>query len=89
LQRRLTAEKTSFAQLIDDTRRELTQHHLADQRTSLSEIAFLLGYSDQSTFFRACLRWFGEPPGEHRARLAATSSSPKPNRHDPISDLNH
>jgi AraC-like DNA-binding protein len=84
LQRRLMAEKTSFTQLIDDTRRELTQHHLADLRTSLSEITFLLGYSDQSTLFRACLRWFGEPPGEHRARLASTSPCRKPNRHSPV-----
>jgi len=34
---------------------------------TLSEIAYLLGYADQSTFFRASHRWFGESPGEYRA----------------------
>jgi len=70
-QRRLTSEGTSFSKLVDETRRELVQRHLADRRLSSSEIAYLVGYSDQSTFFRATHRWFGESPGEYRARLAA------------------
>lgn len=69
LQRRLADEGISFTRLVEDTRRELAQHHLADPRKSLSEIAYLLGYSEQSAFFRASLRWFGESPGEHRARV--------------------
>ncbi len=59
LQRRLADERTSFTQLVEDTRRELAQHHLADPRKSISEITYLLGYSEQSAFFRATLRWFG------------------------------
>jgi AraC-like DNA-binding protein len=42
---------------------------LADQRVTLAEIAYLLGYADQSTFFRASHRWFDEAPGEYRARV--------------------
>jgi AraC-like DNA-binding protein len=68
-QRRLAAEGTSFTDLVDETRRELAQHHLADTKLSTSEIAYLLGYADQSTFFRATHRWFGESPGEYRARV--------------------
>jgi AraC-like DNA-binding protein len=68
-QRRLTAEGTSFTELVDDTRRELAQHHLADKRVPITAIAYLLGYSDQSTFFRASHRWFGESPGEYRRRV--------------------
>jgi AraC-like DNA-binding protein len=68
-QRRLTSEGTSFSKLVDETRRELVQQHLADTRLTSSEIAYLLGYSDQSTFFRATHRWFGESPGEYRARV--------------------
>jgi len=68
-QRRLSAEGTSFTELIEDTRRELTQQHLADPRMTLADIAYLLGYADQSTFFRASQRWFGESPGEYRARV--------------------
>lgn len=69
-QRRLSDEATSFTGLVDETRRELAHRHLSDSQSSLSEIAYLLGYSDQSTFFRACIRWFGRSPGEHRVRLA-------------------
>jgi len=68
-QRRLAAEGTSFTVLVDDTRRELAQHHLADRRVTLAEIAYLLGYADQSTFFRASHRWFDEAPGEYRTRV--------------------
>ncbi len=68
-QRRLAAEGTSFTELVDDTRRELAQHHLANEQASMTEIAYLLGYSDQSTFFRASHRWFGESPGEYRRRV--------------------
>ena len=71
LRRRLTDEGTSYAQLVEDTRRELAQHHLTELRTPISEIAYLLGYSDQSTFFRASLRWFGESPSEYRARVSS------------------
>jgi AraC-like DNA-binding protein len=69
LQRRLGDERTSFTQLVDDTRRELAEFHLAEPKTSLSDIVYLLGYSDQSTFFRACLRWFGDTPTASRARF--------------------
>jgi AraC-like DNA-binding protein len=73
LQRRLTEEGTSFTQLVDDTRRELAEFHLADPRMPLTDIIYLLGYSDQSTFFRACLRWFGESPMASRTRLVRLS----------------
>jgi AraC-like DNA-binding protein len=68
-QRRLAEEGTSFTDLVEDTRRELAQHHLTDPRMTFAEIAYLLGYADQGTFFRASHRWFGEPPGEYRARV--------------------
>lgn len=70
LQRRLHAENTSFLQLLDETRRELARKYLADSRYSLGEVADLLGFVDQSNFFRACKRWFGMPPGQYRQRLA-------------------
>jgi AraC-like DNA-binding protein len=68
-QRRLAEEGVSFSELVDETRRELAQKHLGDPRLSFGEIAYLLGYSDQSTFYRACLRWFGASPGDYRSRL--------------------
>jgi AraC-like DNA-binding protein len=71
LQRRLHAEKTSFQQLLDDARRELARKYLADEHYSLGQVADLLGFVDQSNFFRACKRWFGLPPGQYRHQLAA------------------
>ncbi len=75
LQRRLADESTSFSDLVEDTRRELAQHHLADPRITLAEIAYMLGYSDQSTFFRSSHRWFGESPGEYRSRVLSAHHS--------------
>jgi AraC-like DNA-binding protein len=70
LQRRLEEEGTSFQQLRDDTRRELAQRYLRGPGSgSLSRVAELLGFEDQSNLFRACKRWFGESPGKYRARL--------------------
>ena len=69
MQRRLTAEGTSFQLLLDDTRRELAQHYLGQKTVSLADIAYLLGFSDQSSFFRASRRWFGSSPRDYRIRL--------------------
>lgn len=69
LQRRLLAEGTSFAQLLDDARRELGCKYLAEPHHSIPEVAELLGFADQSNFFRACKRWFGESPGHYRKRV--------------------
>ena len=71
LQRRLQAEGTSFQQLLDDTRRERAQRYLRKPNNSLKLVADLLGFEDQSNLFRACKRWFGESPGQYRARFCA------------------
>ena len=69
LHRRLAAEGTSFQRLLDDTRRELAQQYLGQKDVSLADTAYLLGFSDQSSFFRAARRWFGSSPGHFRLRL--------------------
>ncbi|WFU42044.1 AraC family transcriptional regulator [Bradyrhizobium sp. CB82] len=69
LQRRLEEEATSFVQLLDDTRRELADQYLGRLHLSLGQAAYLLGFADQSSFFRACRRWFKASPGEYRNRL--------------------
>lgn len=73
LQRRLQEEGTSYQQLLDDTRRELAEQYLGQVSLTLLEIAYLLGFADPSNFFRAFRRWFGETPGEYRARLGIAS----------------
>jgi AraC-like DNA-binding protein len=69
LQRRLEAEETSFQRLLDDTRRELAQQYLGQTEVSLADATYLLGFGDQSSFFRACKRWFGTSPRRYRIRL--------------------
>jgi AraC-like DNA-binding protein len=69
LQRRLGAEGTSFQRLVDDTRRDLAQQYLGQNDLSLADAAYLLGFRDRSSFFRASKRWFGTSPRHHRIRL--------------------
>jgi AraC-like DNA-binding protein len=69
LARRLRDEDTSFQKLVDGTRCDLAQNYLARPNMSLAEVAYLLGFSDQSAFFRACKRWFDVSPGQFRTGL--------------------
>ena len=71
LRRRLEEEGTSFQKILDDTRRELAQQYLVQQRYSVGEIAYMLGFADQGTLFRACRRWFDVSPKQYQARYAA------------------
>ena len=69
LQRRLQEESVSYQILLDSTRHELARQYLAEDRHTLTDVADLLGYVDSSNFFRACKRWLGVPPAQHRASL--------------------
>ena len=69
LQRRLETEATTFLQLLDDTRRELAEQYLGRLNLSLAQAAYLLGFADQRSFFRACKRWFKLSPGQYRHQL--------------------
>ncbi|MCC6623123.1 MAG: AraC family transcriptional regulator [Deltaproteobacteria bacterium] len=70
LQRRLDEEGTRFAALVDEVRAQTAKTLLADRTIALSEIAFLLGFSEQSAFTRAFKRWTGETPALARAQRA-------------------
>lgn len=69
LQRRLQEEGTSFAELRDRFRREMAVVILRDRRLAIYEVAYLLGYSEPSTFYRAFRRWMGTSPHEFRASV--------------------
>lgn len=62
LQRRLTEHGTSFQDEVDTVRRELAFQYLKDPHLGVSEVAFLLGYAELSTFDRAFKRWTGMTP---------------------------
>ncbi|MER2560426.1 MAG: helix-turn-helix domain-containing protein [Myxococcaceae bacterium] len=61
LQRRLASEGQSFDELLDETRRARALS-LLSTRASLAEVAFALGYADQSSFQRAFRRWTRQTP---------------------------
>jgi AraC-like DNA-binding protein len=69
LQRRLQAEKTTFNELLEESRRSIAVSYLADRKLAAYEVSFLLGYAEPATFFRAFKRWTGKTPQEYRASL--------------------
>lgn len=75
LQRRLTDEGVSFQTLVSDTRHQLALEHLADISLTLIEVAYLLGYEDQNSFFRAFRQWEAQTPSEWRAVNAVIRSA--------------
>ena len=76
LQRRIAGEGTTFRRLVDETRRELARHYLGQPSLALGEAAFLLGYEDPNSFFRAFSRWEGRTPGAWRASRKGRLTSP-------------
>lgn len=71
LQRRLTSEGVTFQQLVTDARRELAKHYLEHASLELNETAYLLGYEDANSFFRAFQQWEGTSPGAWRAKATS------------------
>jgi AraC-like DNA-binding protein len=69
LQRRLEVAGTSLRRLVDEERRALALHHIQNPRTSLVDIALLVGFADQSAFTRAFTRWVSRSPSEYRRFL--------------------
>jgi AraC-like DNA-binding protein len=66
LQRRLDAQQIRFVDILDRVRRKQAREFLAQPALPLSEVAILLGYSEQRSLSRACRRWFGTTPGALR-----------------------
>jgi AraC-like DNA-binding protein len=67
--RALNERGKTFKGQLDELRQILAQQYLADETLSLSEIALLLGYSEQSAFNRAFRQWTGSTPLKHRREL--------------------
>jgi AraC-like DNA-binding protein len=73
LQRRLSDAGTTFQQLVQVVRRDLARKYVAEKRVEFSEAAFLLGYEDINSFFRAFQAWEGTSPGQWRMRHGVPS----------------
>lgn len=70
VQRRLAAQGLCFEDIVDQLRRESAERYLPQTAIPLAHIAECLGYTSQTSFTRACRRWFGEAPQTLRRRLA-------------------
>ena len=68
LQNRLMLRGTTYGDLLSETRQELAEQYMRQNRHSVSEIAFLLGFSEISSFSRAFRAWTGESPSHYRER---------------------
>ncbi len=73
LQRKLADAETTYQQLVDETRRELALRYIENPHHSITDITFMLGFSQQSAFTRAFRRWTGAPPSEYRLRGTAAA----------------
>jgi len=73
LQRRLTEDGITFQQLTEEARRELARHYLLHSSLELNETAYLLGYEDANSFFRAFHDWEGTSPGHWRTLHLASA----------------
>ena len=69
LQNRLNEEGTTYQKLLDQVRKEIALDYLKQPDVTICEIAFLLGFSEQSAFNHAFKRWTGSPPGEYRQAM--------------------
>jgi len=75
LRRHLAEESTTFSEILDRLRNSLALRYLEDQRTSLQQIAWLLGYSELAAFNHAFKRWFGTSPRRARHLPASPASA--------------
>jgi AraC-like DNA-binding protein len=66
LQRRLARHGTTFEALVDCARKDLADRLLRDTDMVMSQLAGVLGYSEQSVLVWASRRWFGTTPTQHR-----------------------
>ncbi|HEX7323555.1 MAG TPA: AraC family transcriptional regulator [Mycobacterium sp.] len=73
LQRRLATAGTTFDKLVDRVRREAARRYLRDTDMSMTQLAGILGYAEQSVLTRACRRWFDASPLTARRQLRAST----------------
>ncbi len=70
LARRLAAESLNFSAVLESLKIDLARRYVADIDLSLSQVAWLLGYQEISSFTHAFRRWTGKTPRQARSRTA-------------------
>ncbi|MEZ8142427.1 AraC family transcriptional regulator [Enterovibrio norvegicus FF-33] len=74
LQRKLSEQGTCYKEILDNTRKRLTLSYIKQPHMSISEIGYLVGFSNVANFNRAFRRWEGCAPGEYRHNYLSTNS---------------
>lgn len=69
LQRQLRQQGTTFQALVDEVRREQAANYLRIPNMPAAKIADMLGFQEQSSFNKACMRWWRASPGQYRQQL--------------------
>jgi AraC-like DNA-binding protein len=77
LARHLSSEGTSYQRVVNDLRRDAARSYLSDPELSIGQVAYLLGYSEQSAFTTAFRRWTGQSPRAYRSALKVASKRPR------------
>ncbi len=75
LSRKLGAEGVGFADILEHLRSALAQRYLSERELPISEIAWLLGYCEVSSFTNAFKRWTGKTPSEYRSEETLVQGS--------------
>ncbi|WP_439135507.1 AraC family transcriptional regulator ligand-binding domain-containing protein [Pseudomaricurvus sp.] len=66
LQRKLAKEKSSYQEVLDKTRHQLALDYLQQPKLTITDTAYLLGFTEPSAFYRAFKKWHGMTPGQYR-----------------------
>ncbi|MFC5408756.1 AraC family transcriptional regulator [Larkinella bovis] len=74
LQLHLKDEGVTYQQLLDEVRQELAIRHLREPYFSTTDIAYLLGFSEPSVFYRTFKKWTGSTPGAYRTERLRSSA---------------
>jgi len=80
ISRKLALEGHSFSRILDGLRLALARRYLAESDMPISEIAWLLGYSEVANFTHAFHRWTGTNPRTERAKARRSLNLAQANR---------
>lgn len=72
LQRRLRALGTTYQNLLDEARQGLSMKLICEGDLPLYEVAYMVGYTEPSAFYKAFRRWTGSTPGDYRQAYLST-----------------
>ncbi|MDD1782788.1 AraC family transcriptional regulator [Enterovibrio sp. ZSDZ35] len=78
LQRKLSEQGTCYKDILDATRKRLTLSYIKQPHLSISEISYLVGFSNVANFNRAFKRWLGTAPGEYRQSYLSENTISEP-----------